>query len=200
MSQKTLNHNAVTLAILARDLGTRNAQVARTIERGGQALIDSLGAFLPVEAIAGMSKTAVTRVVQAVSFAVSGAVEDFNKSTAYLVSLVLLTGQQRVSFADALHVMGASGEGTAPVNGVSRAKLQRHLQGRAGTLGTMVSQCSRTVGKSGFLTALGVTVKGDAHGFTLTEKARSLPFMLAYGYALQNMTEGALALVQGDDE
>lgn len=198
MSQ-ALIHNEVTSRILSLDLGSDAARVRRTIERGGQALIDSLAAFVPLESLALMNQKAVMRTVQSVSFAVSGAVEDFNKSTAYLVSLVMLTGQERVSFADALHVMGAGGEGTAPVNGVSRAKLQRFLGGRAGTAGTMVSQCSRTVGKRGFMTALGVTVKGDAHAFTLTSKARELPFMLAYGFALQNMTEGALALVQGEE-
>lgn len=199
MSQQ-VNHNEVTRAILSMDLGSDCARVARTIANGGQILVDTIGALLSVESLSGMNQKAIMRAVQAVSFAVSGAVEDLNKTTAHIVAMLMMTADERIAFESARFLCGQTGM-IAPtsVNGVSRAKLQRFI-GRAGTAKTIESQVSRSVGKRGFLTGLGVTAKSDAHGFTLSPNARQSAFVLGYAHQLQALTDGALALVYGDDE
>lgn len=193
MSQVT--HNEVTSAILALDLGTDSARVARTITNGGQPLVDTLGAFLTVSALGGMNQKAVMRAVQALSFSVSGASEDMDRVTAHVVAAVMLSTDSIISFESMRYLAGQSGIlDPKSIGGVSRARLQRFIR-NGGTAKTIESKVSRSVGKRGFLTALGVTVKSDAHSFTLQPGARQSAFLLAYSHQLQAMTDGALALL-----
>lgn len=197
---QNVNHNDVTRAILALDLGTDTPRVQRTIARGGQPLVDTLGAFLTVESLAGMNQKAVMRAVQAVSFAVSGAVDDLDPVTASTIATVMLTAQQTITFAALRYTSGQSNmQDPSAIQGVSRARLQRFGL-RGGTANTIVSKVSRSVGKRGFLTALGVTAKSDTHSFTLQAGARESGFVLGYAHQLQTMTDGALSLVKGFED
>jgi hypothetical protein len=195
-----LQINEVTRAILAMDLGTDTKRVHRTIANGGQPLVDTLGAFLTVEALGAMNQKAVMRAVQAVSFAVSGAAEDLDKVTAAVVAVVMLSADETITFESMRYAAGQSGMiDPKSVQGVSRAKLARFGL-RGGTAKTIESKVSRSVGKRGFLQALGVTLKSDAHSFTLQPGARSSGFVLGFATQLQSMTEGGLQLVYGDDQ
>jgi hypothetical protein len=198
MNASQITHNAVTSAILALDLGTDSARVARTIRNGGQPLVDTLGAFLSVEALQGMNQKAVMRAVQAVSFAVSGSTDDLDPVTASVISAVMLSSDACISFESMRYAAGQTGIlDPKSIGGVSRAKLMRFI-GRGGTAKTIESKVSRSVGKRGFLTGLGVTEKSDAHTFTLREGARASGFVLGYAHQLQTMTDGAFALVFED--
>jgi hypothetical protein len=197
MSQIKLND--VVNAILRAPLGTDYARVSRTIARGGQPLVDTLGAFLNVDAIAAMNQKGIMRAVQAVSFSVSTAVEDFDPVTASVIATVCLSAQETISFAAMRFAAGQSNMVQPPsIAGVSRARLMRFGL-RGGTAKTIESKVSRSVGKRGFLTGLGVTIKSDAHSFTLTPAARQSGFVLGYAHALDSMTDGAFALIKGDD-
>lgn len=189
-----LNLNPLASLILNVDCGTDTARVRKLVTRS-QAMIDSLGLMLTPDAVKGANQKALMRMVQAVSFAVSGAIDDFNRSTAFLVSTIMLSSQSRVTYQDAHYLMGAHTEGANNIGGVSRARLQRFIT-RAGTTATITSQCSRTVGKRGFFTSLGITTKGDAHSFEMTPTARSNSLIVAYAYQLQTMTDGNLRLIE----
>jgi hypothetical protein len=195
-----IKHNEVTNAILTLDLGTDAARVARTIANGGQPLVDTLGAFLTPDSIKGMNQKAVMRAVQAVSFAVSGAVEDLDKVTAAVIAVVMLSAQESITYGAMRYAAGQSNMvNPGSIGGVSRARLQRFGL-RGGTAKTIESKVSRSVGKRGFLTALGVTLKSDAHTFTLTPGARASGFVLGYATQLQTLTDGALELVYGEEQ
>jgi hypothetical protein len=115
--------------------------------------------------------------------------------TAPLFALVALSKQSRVSFNDAHLIAGAHKEGEQ-VNGVSSARIGRFIK-RTTNMGTIASKVSRTVGQGkegcGFFTALGITVKGDKHGFEIAN--RDHPLVLAYCAALSKMTEGQFELL-----
>jgi hypothetical protein len=141
-----------------------------------------------------MNQKGVKRLVQLANFAVSGNIEDFDPVTAFLVSAVMLTKQETITYRDAHFLCGLGADDAQHVKGVSRAKLARFL-GNAGTAGTITSKVSRTTGKRGFFTALGITSKGDAHSFTLAPNAKQNPLLLAYAHQLEKMTDSALALI-----
>ncbi len=188
-------NNSVVSLFESRDLGTDRAFVNNVLKRGGDALKVFMGQVFKVEQFAGVKQKGMKRVIQAASFALSGNVKDYDEGTAYCVALVMLTNQTTVKFSDAHALMGCTIDGAQHIKGVSRAKLSRFL-GRVGTAGTVTSKTSRTVGSGGFFTGLGITLKGDAHSFTLCDGARENPLLLAYAMQLQSMTDSQLELAR----
>ena len=148
-----------------------------------------------VEQLSNMKQKGVKRFTQAVNFALNGNVSDFDVVTAYMVSAVILTKANNVSFKDAHFLCGLNKDDSQNIRGVSRSKLNRFL-GNAGTAGTITSKVSRTTGKGGFFTALNITNKSDKHSFTLTDSAKTNPLLLAYAKQLENMTDGQFSLIQ----
>lgn len=192
-----LHHNEVTRAILSRDLATDTARVHKMIERGGQPLIDSVGALLTVESVNGMNQKGVMRAIQAVSFSISGDKDDLDLVTASVIAAVMLTSDSVISYSAFRSVAGQSNMiDPGSINGVSRAKFMRYI-GKGGTAKTIESKVSRSVGKRGFLTALGVVSKSDAHHVTIAPNARESGFVLSFAHMLQEMTQGALSMVKG---
>ena len=155
--------------------------------------------FVPMvattEQLNHMKQKGVKRFVQAVNFALNGNVSDFDVVTAYMVSAVILTKANNVSFKDAHFLCGLNKDDSQNIRGVSRSKLNKFL-GNAGTAGTITSKVSRTTGKGGFFTALNITNKSDKHSFTLTDSAKTNALLLAYAKQLENMTDGQFALIQ----
>jgi hypothetical protein len=184
--------NAITV-IQNRDLGTDKGFIAKRLNSH---VVELMNATVSPEMVSpdAMNQKGVKRIVQLANFAVSGNVEDFDAVTAFMVSAVLLTKQETITYRDAHFLCGLGIDEAQHVKGVSRAKLSRFL-GTAGTAGTITAKVSRTTGKRGFFTALGITAKGDAHSFTLTPTAKQNPLLLAYAMQLEKMTDSALALI-----
>lgn len=179
--------------IVNRDLGSDKSFVAK---RMNDHVIALLNATVSPEMVntEKMNQKGVKRIVQLTNFAVSGNVDDFDPVTAFMVAAVMLTKQETITYRDAHFLCGLGVDEAQHVKGVSRAKLSRFL-GNAGTAGTITSKVSRTTGKRGFFTALGVTTKGDAHSFTLSPDAKQNKLLLAYAQQLEKMTDSALALI-----
>lgn len=180
--------------IMNRDHATDTAFINKRLTEHVIALID---ATVAPESVApeAMNQKGVKRLVQLASFAVSGNYRDFDEVTAYMVSAVLLTKQNTVTFKDAQFLCGLGQDDAQHIRGVSRAKLARFFK-RETTAGTITSKVSRTAGKRGFFTALGITSKSDAHSFTLTDQAKQNALLIAYAYQLEKMSDQALALIQ----
>lgn len=146
--------------------------------------------------VAAMSnQKAIMRTAQALNFIASGDSAAFDNVTAMLISTILLSTQKTITFSDVHYLIGGNGnENSSHVRGVSRAKLSRFI-GLCSNMGTVTSKASRTVGKNGLFSALGISVKSDAHSFTISETAKSNPFVIAYAARLQSMTEGQFELL-----
>ena len=174
-----------------------NSFIQKQVIKGGA----HFEAFAPMlsttEQLQAMNQKGVKRFVQAVNFALSGNVKDFDAVTAYMVSAVILTKENTVSFQNAHFLCGLNTEHAQAIKGASRARLNKFL-GNAGTAGTITSKVSRTTGKGGFFTALNITSKSDKHSFTLTDSAKNNALLLAYAKQLENMTDGAFNLIQSD--
>lgn len=187
-----LNSKIVTGAY-ASDTGFISKQVLK-----GGAHFEAFAPMLSTtEQLNAMNQKGVKRFVQAVNFALSGNVKDFDAVTAYMVSAVILTKENTVSFQNAHFLCGLNTEHAHAIKGASRARLNKFL-GNAGTAGTITSKVSRTTGKGGFFTALNITNKSDKHSFTLTDSAKNNALLLAYAKQLENMTDGAFNLIMSD--
>ncbi len=144
-----------------------------------------------------MNQKARKRFVQAVSFAVKGNNADFDAVTALVISALILAKGETVHFSQLHALAGLHREGVEndSIKGVSKSRLNRFL-GLGGTAGTITSKVSRSVGKGGLLTALGLVTKSDKHTVTIDRKAvDASPFVLAYAVRLSGMTDGQLALI-----
>ena len=97
-------------------------------------------------------------------------------------------------------VCGATGEGTAPIAGVSRSKLRAIITGYSTRIGTIATQVSRSVGKGGLFAGMGIVTKPDEHGFAVTPNGRAHPFLLAYAVTLNGMSDRTLIeLMEGNE-
>lgn len=190
-------------------LSTRNGKgfasdapkVSNLVESYGETLkvlCDNLITCEQAIAIAANQKGAL-RTLQTLAFIASGDVRQYQPVYAMLASVCALAAQgQRVTFATLHNILGARVEGAdvQTVKGVNRQKLIRHIDTRALALGTYQSKTSASCGKNGFLGALGIVRKCDAHGIEISENARESVFLAAYAFALERMTDGALELVK----
>lgn len=199
----TLILNATVSALVNPEaLGTDAARVSKTVARMGQSGVDFLGAFIKPEQVARMGQKARMHACFLASFITSGATDTtgFSKAHAFIgAALALAPEGSRVAFCDAHYLCGASSKGyaAAPIPGVSRARLQRFI-GHAGAAGTITTRVSSTVGVNGLWGCLGATEKGDKHGFNVV--TRNIPFLIAYAQALEQMTDGALSLLDKGDK
>lgn len=188
----TLN-NSIATGAYASDTGF----IAKQIIKGDKHFAEFAPLVCNDTQLKAMNQKAVKRFVQSVNFALSGNVKDFDAVTAYMVSAIVLTKDNKVSFQNAHFLCGLNTEHAQAIKGASRAKLNKFL-GNAGTAGTITSKVSRSVGKGGFMTALNITSKSDKHSFTLTDSAKHNPLLLAYAKQLENMTDGAFNLIMSD--
>lgn len=176
--------------------GATPADVARVRKFATVQACAFMGDAINPDTVKGMTnQKGIMRLAQVVAWCASGNVDALDPVTAYVVSCVLLTKQNSVTYSDFHYVAGGKGdENTTHIRGVSRSRLNKFLPTTA-NMGTVTSKTSRSVGKNGFLTALGVTAKtDDKHGFALCEGAKSNPVIVAFGARLESMTDGAFAL------
>jgi hypothetical protein len=169
--------------------------VRKQIEKGGSFFSEFAPVVCDENQLDAMNQKGVKRFTQAVNFALSGNVKDFDEVTAFMVSAVMLSKEETISFSRVHFLCGVGVDGATHIKGVSRQRLARFI-GNAGTVGTITSKVSRTTGKGGFFTALGITAKADRNSFTLTANAKQNPLLLAYAVQLEKMTDGALALIR----
>lgn len=172
-----------------------NSFIAKQLSKGGEYFASFAPIVCDENQLDAMNQKGVKRFTQALNFAISGNVKDFDEVTAFLVSAVMLSKEETITFSRVHFLCGVGVDGAAHIKGVSRARLARFI-GNAGTVGTITSKVSRTTGKGGFFTALGITAKADRNSFTLTADAKSNPLLLAYAKQLEKMTDGALALIR----
>lgn len=168
--------------------------IAKQIEKGGKFFAEFAPLLASVDQLKAMNQKGVKRFVQAVNYALSGNIKDFDAVTAYMVSAVILSKENNITFQNAHFLCGLNTEHATHIKGASRARLARFI-GNAGTAGTITSKVSRTTGKGGFFTALNITSKSDKHGFSLTENAKINPLLLAYAKQLETMSDSALQLI-----
>ena len=186
--------NAIVANLNKGAYSSDSSFIAKQIDKGGEYFANFINQTVQPEQINAMNQKGAKRFAQAVNFAMSGNVKDFDPVTAFMVASIVLTKQSTITFKDAHFLCGIGSDDAQLIKGISKAKLSRFIGG-AGNAGTVTSKVSRTTGKGGFFTALGITGKSDKHSFTLTETAKSNALILAYAHQLQNMTEGALALI-----
>jgi IMP cyclohydrolase len=174
--------------------GATSADIDRILKFATPAVCEFIAPVLSADIIKSMTnQKAIMRTAQALNFIVTGNGAAFDKATAHIIASIALTTQSVVSFADMRFAMGGTGsENTAAIKGVSREKMKRFI-GLISNEGTRVSQCSRTVGKNGFLGVLGATASEGKSAFKVTQ--RDNPIVIAYAAALEKMTDGALHLV-----
>jgi hypothetical protein len=180
--------NEVSRALMSVKLGVDGARVAKMLDHPGCA--KTLAAIATVGQVSTLNQKGAMRLVQACDFIASGDMKSLDAGTATILAMVALSESPTIQFEDARFTMGERTANAQFIPGVSRAKVQRFI-GSTGTRGTIRSKLSRTVSGRGFLSALGVTVKGDDHSFTITDKARSHPFVLAYVAQLARVTDDA---------
>lgn len=183
--------------IASNAFASDNSFIQKQVLKGGAHFAQLAPMLSTTEQLNAMNQKGVKRFVQAVNFALSGNIKDFDAVTAYMVSAVILTKDNTVSFQNAHFLCGLNTEHAHAIKGTSRARLNKFL-GNAGTAGTITSKVSRTTGKGGFFTALNITSKSDKHSFTLSDNAKTNALLLAYGKQLENMTEGAFNLIMLD--
>lgn len=169
--------------------------IRKQVEKGASFFAEFAPAVCSESQLKAMNQKGVKRFAQALNFALSGNTKDFDQVTAYMVASVMLSKEQTITFARAHFLCGLGVDGATHIKGVSRARLARFI-GSAGTAGTITSKVSRTTGKGGFFTALGITTKSDKHSFTLSDNAKNHPLLTAYAHQLQNMSDSALQLIQ----
>ncbi len=205
MSQVTLN--ASTSALLdAAFLGTDAERVAKVVFNNSfaQSVIDTIGAFVTPEEVANMNQKARLHTARAARWIASGGLDlkCFDRASAFCAAVIASTSQKRVAFCDVHYVCGATGEGTSPINGVSRAKLRTVITGYTTNAGTISTQVSRSVGEKGIFTGMGIVekVKGDKHGFTVTPEGRNHGFLIAYAMTLNSLSDSTLIEMMGDKE
>lgn len=179
-----------------------NPEVTRSDSKGiakalySQACIDTLGAFVTPEQAGKLTQKQRLTVARVVEFIVSGSTSGYMRESAILgAMLALMPEDTRIAFADAQVTMGLQGDQfTRPVPGVSRQRMMRFFGSKpaAGTVLTRLSQMR------GMWDVMGVTEKGDAHGFSVKKGGKGNALLTAYAVALEQMTDGALALLTKD--
>lgn len=174
-----------------------NGFIAKQLITGAKHFAEFAPLLCNSEQLNAMNQKAVKRFTQAVNFALSGDLKQYDAVTAYMVSAIVLTKDNNVSFQNAHFLCGLNTEHAQVIRGVSRSKFARFL-GNAGTAGTITSKVSRTTGKGGLFTALSITNKSDKHSFTLSETAKTNALILAYASQLEKMTEGSFHLLQAN--
>lgn len=168
-----------------------------------QSIIDTLGALVSPQDVQGMKQKGRVHTVRVARWIASQGLDlgKFDRASAFCAAVICSTSATRVAYADLHHVCGGKGEGTAPIAGVSRAKLRAVISGYSSNMGTISTQVSRTVGEGGMFAGMGIVTKPDARGFAVTPKGREHPFILAYAMTLNGLSERTLIeLMEGEDK
>lgn len=187
--------NTLNANLNAGKYASDSAFINKQVVKGGQHFKQLAPLLCNSEQLNNMNQKGVKRFVQSVNFALSGDIKEYDAVTAYLVSAVVLTKDNTISYKNAHFLCGLNTDNAENIRGLSRAKFNKFLS-NAGTAGTITSKVSRTTGKGGFFTALNITNKSDKHSFTLTDSAKNNPLLLAYASQLEKMTDGAFNLLQ----
>lgn len=196
-ASQTLTLNDTARALLNPEVTRTDAKpISRALYN--QAAIDTLGAFVTPEEAAKLTQKQRLTVARIVEFIVSGSTSGYMRESAILgAMLALMPEETRVAFADAQHTMGMQGDQfTRPVPGVSRQRMVRFF-GRKSAAGTILTRLSQM---RGMWDVLGVTHKGDAHGFEVKKGGKGRALLVAYALALEQMTDGQLALLNKDKD
>lgn len=191
------NQTALLNVLNSLSLGTDASRCKRFAER--EPVAELACKFATENDLRAMKQKGVMRFLQACEFIASGDVKAYDRGTAVVMSVIALTQDKDISFASLQFVAGKVTEDAKLIGGVSKQRIAKHI-GKVGTIKTIESKISRSVGKGGFLTALGITAKSSGHGFTVADNARQHAFTVAYAQALNKMTDGALRLALNDDE
>ncbi|UBM12785.1 hypothetical protein [Cupriavidus metallidurans] len=191
------NQIALIETLKSLSLGTDAARTLKLAQHEATAALATQ--YASADTLRAMKQKGVMRFMQACAFIASGDVKAYDRGTAVVMSVVALSEDKDISFASLQFVAGKVTEDAKLIGGVSKQRIVKHI-GKVGTVKTIESKVSRTVGKGGFLSALGVTTKSSGHGFTLADSAKQNAFVIAYAQALNKMTDGALKLALGEDE
>ncbi|MPS48528.1 hypothetical protein [Methylobacillus sp.] len=187
-----------TINLLASlSFGSDTSYVRKQVEKGGKFFAEFVPQICAPEQLQAMNQKGAKRFVQAANFALTGDTKSFDAVTAYMISAIMLSKSETITFKDAHFACGLNSDDAKNIKGVSRARLGKFL-GNAGTPGTITSKVSRSTGKGGFMTALGITSKGDKNSFSLTATAKNHPLIVAYALQLEKMTDGAFTLLQSE--
>lgn len=193
----SLKYNSVTLAIIANSAaeGQRVINCIEGTERDpvnyGQSIIDTIGALILPENVAGMNQKAGVYVARACRWIASQGLDTGKHSRilSFVVATAANTSQARVPFGDMHYAAGGKGENTNSIGGVSRSKFGAIIGFGSKNMGTLSAQVSGFAGKRGILTGLGITSNSDGHSFSVTPQGRAHPFMLAYAYTLNSLSD-----------
>lgn len=183
-------------SILSLDLGTDRAFVAKRVTDASVAMLNQwAGNGIARDTF---NQKAVKRIVELTAFASNPTSEAIAASTGLRASVALCLVAalakpgQTIRFADMKHALhaGTGGEDAKNIAGVSRAKLSRFI----GTVeaGAVSSMVSRTMGKKGFLTALGLVGRADKSAVTFAENVTEAQIVRDVAKAVSSMTEGQL--------
>lgn len=192
-----LHYNRVTRAIISNSKAEA-ARVLNCIEGTdrdpvtySQSIIDTIGALLTENDVQGMNQKAGVYVARACRWIASSGLDTGKHSQilSTVIAVVCNTAQSRISFNDMHYTAGGRGDNTAPIGGISRAKLGAIIGFATRNMGTLSAQVSGFAGKNGILTGIGVTAKPDNNGFSVTANGRAHPFILAYALTLNGLSD-----------
>lgn len=204
-----LKYNATTRAIIANS-GAEGSRVVNCIEGTmrdpvtySQSIIDTIGALILPENVAGMNQKAGVYVARACRWIASQGT-DFDKHSkilSFVVATAANTSQARICFADMQYAAGGRGENTNSINGVSRSKFGAIIGFGSRNMGTLSAQVSGFAGKRGILTGLGILTNNDTHSFSVAPDGRAHPFMLAYADTLNSLSDRTIIdLMEREDK
>lgn len=196
-SKITVNHAFVSHAARLTSKGATASDVKRILRFASEGNCEFVTGALTGETVAGMTnQKAIMRLAQAVAFVAGDLVAGFDRATALITASIMLSKQSIINFQTMRFAMGGTGdENTTHIKGVSRARLAKFLKTISND-GTRMTQCSRTVGTGGFLSALGIVKSVDKHSFEIINKNH--PLLVAYAMRLENMGDGTFALLTED--
>lgn len=196
-SKISVNHAFVSHAARLTEKGATASDIKRILRFASEGNCEFVTGALTGETVAGMTnQKAIMRLAQAVAFVAGDLVAGFDRATALITASIMLSKQSIINFQTMRFAMGGTGdENTTHIKGVSRARLAKFLKTIPND-GTRMTQCSRTVGTGGFLSALGIVKSVDKHSFEIINKNH--PLLVAYAMRLENMGDGTFALLTED--
>lgn len=196
----------VTRAIAQGATGTNAPECMGLIVDMGRPLWADFDAITPENFAQGANQKGIMRYLEC--FAFVGAYDNpekkagkyFDSVSGGIIAALILGARETVTFESLRYALGETIVNPDTLPGVSAHRMKSILSRVGGqtkmSKGTIRSKVSRTVGKHGFLGALGATEKTTGDSFKLNPGALNHPFIVAYARAMSGLTDSDLGLIE----
>jgi len=181
---------AATSADIAAVIGSKNSVFQFT--EAVNAAIDKMKIDTTQIFATDRNPKVIKRFIQFIHGVNAKSYANIDNTTATIIYALQLAGDNPLT-VDALHYIGAglkSGKIAPESRGVSRTAVNK-LFGRVG-LSTIPTQCSRTVGKNGFLQLAGATTGEPGKQNQVVKLNREHPLIVAFDACMNAATESQI--------